>query len=94
MTPAARLAAAIETLEDVASRRRPAAQALKDWGVSHRFAGSKDRSAIASLVWDALRVRSSAGWIMGCAPGRENARAVALGALVRARGLDRPGLRA
>ena len=88
MTPAARLAAAIETLEDVASRRRPAAQALKDWGVSHRFAGSKDRSAIASLVWDALRVRSSAGWIMGCAPGRENARAVALGALVRACGLD------
>lgn len=88
MTPAARLAAAIETLEEVAGRRRPAAQALKDWGTAHRFAGSKDRSAIASLVWDALRVKSSAAWLMGCAPGEETARAVMLGALARARGLD------
>ena len=26
--------------------------ALKDWGLTHRFAGSKDRSAIGNLVFD------------------------------------------
>ncbi len=41
-TPAARLSAAIEVLDDIAGRRRPAADALKDWGAPHRFAGSGD----------------------------------------------------
>ncbi|MBL8590270.1 MAG: RsmB/NOP family class I SAM-dependent RNA methyltransferase [Methylobacteriaceae bacterium] len=83
MIPAARVAAAIEVLEDVEARRRPVADALKDWGLSHRFAGSKDRAAIADLVFDALRLRASARWIMGA----ESARATMLGALTRARGL-------
>jgi len=48
MTPAARLSAAIEALADIEARRRPAADALKDWGLSHRFAGSGDRAAIAA----------------------------------------------
>ena len=60
MTPAARISAAIEVLGDIDARRRPAADALKDWGLSHRFAGSKDRAAIASLVYDALRRKASA----------------------------------
>ncbi|KQP40657.1 MFS transporter [Methylobacterium sp. Leaf104] len=64
MTPPARLSAAIEVLADIAARRRPAADALKDWGLAHRFAGSGDRAAIASLVYDALRRRASAAWIM------------------------------
>ena len=38
-----RLAAAIEILDDMGRRHRPAADALKDWGLSHRFAGSADR---------------------------------------------------
>ncbi|WP_238232934.1 RsmB/NOP family class I SAM-dependent RNA methyltransferase [Methylobacterium thuringiense] len=65
MTPPARLSAAIEVLADIADRRRPAADALKDWGLAHRFAGSGDRAAIASLVYDGLRRRASAAWIMG-----------------------------
>ncbi|MCJ2037180.1 RsmB/NOP family class I SAM-dependent RNA methyltransferase [Methylobacterium sp. J-068] len=64
MTPPARLSAAIEVLADIAARRRPAADALKDWGLAHRFAGSGDRAAIASLVYDTLRRRASAAWIM------------------------------
>ena len=40
MTPAARLSAAIEVVADIEARHRPAADALKDWGLSHRFAGS------------------------------------------------------
>ncbi|WP_147081371.1 RsmB/NOP family class I SAM-dependent RNA methyltransferase [Methylobacterium haplocladii] len=65
MTPPARLSAAIEVLADIADRRRPAADALKDWGLAHRFAGSGDRAAIASLVYDGLRRRASSAWIMG-----------------------------
>ncbi len=60
MTPSARLSAAIEVLADIEARRRPAADALKDWGLAHRFAGSGDRSAIAGLVYDALRRKASA----------------------------------
>ena len=52
-------------LADIEARRRPAAQALKDWGLSHRFAGSGDRAAIAGLVYDALRRKASSAWIMG-----------------------------
>jgi 16S rRNA (cytosine967-C5)-methyltransferase len=84
MTPAARLSAAIEVLADIEERRRPAADALKDWGLAHRFAGSGDRAAIAGLVYDALRRKASAAWIMGEATPR----AVMLGMLKRERGLD------
>ena len=35
MTPAARLSAAIEVLADIGGRRRPAPDALKDWGFDH-----------------------------------------------------------
>ena len=59
MTPAARLSAAIEIVADIEARHRPAPEALKDWGLSHRFAGSGDRAAIAGLVYDALRRRAS-----------------------------------
>ncbi|MBA1157196.1 RsmB/NOP family class I SAM-dependent RNA methyltransferase [Microvirga mediterraneensis] len=83
MTPAARISAATEVLADIEARRRPATEALKDWGLSHRFAGSKDRAAIASLVYDALRRKASAAWIMGA----NTPRAVVLGMLRLQRGL-------
>ncbi len=60
-----RIAAAVEVLDDMASRRRPVADALKDWGLSHRFAGSGDRSAIGNLVYDVLRRRRSLEFRMG-----------------------------
>ena len=84
MTPAARASAAIEVIADIDSRRRPAADALKDWGLAHRFAGSSDRAAIAGLVYDALRRKSSSGWLMGEA----SPRAVLIGMLHRERGLE------
>ncbi|MDP4002253.1 RsmB/NOP family class I SAM-dependent RNA methyltransferase [Methylobacterium sp. NEAU K] len=83
MTPAARCSAAIEVLTDIAERRRPAADALKDWGLAHRFAGSGDRAGIASLVYDALRRRASAAWIMGA----DAPRAVLIGSLRLQQGL-------
>src|SRR5260221_14476504 len=65
MTPAARLSAAIEVIDTIEAQRAPAAQALKEWGTAHRFAGSGDRAAIAGLVWDVLRRRASSAWGMG-----------------------------
>jgi 16S rRNA (cytosine967-C5)-methyltransferase len=73
-----RLAAAIEVLEDIDRRHRPVADALKDWGLSHRFAGAGDRAAIGNIVYDALRRRRSAGWMLGS----DLPRAVAFGALL------------
>src|SRR4029079_15911140 len=84
MTPGARLAAAIEILTDIGARRRPAPDTLKDWGLSHRFAGSGDRAGIAGLVYDALRRKASAALIMRDATPR----AVALGTLRLERNLD------
>ena len=84
MIPAARLSAAIEIFADIDARRRPAADALKDWGLAHRFAGSGDRAAIAGLVYDALRRKSSSAWLMAEA----SPRAVLIGMLHRERGLD------
>ena len=84
MTPAARISAAIEVIADIETRRRPSADALKDWGLSHRFAGSGDRAAIAGLVYDALRRRASSAHIMG----EGSPRAVALGMLRLERKLD------
>lgn len=73
-----RLQAAIEIVEEMERRRRPAADALKDWGLSHRFAGSGDRAAIGNLVYDALRRKRSASALMGA----ETARAMTIGALL------------
>jgi 16S rRNA (cytosine967-C5)-methyltransferase len=84
MTPAARLASAIEIFAAIESERRPATDALKAWGLTHRFAGSGDRAAIAGLVYDALRRRASSAYIMGA----DTPRAIVLGMLKRERGMD------
>jgi 16S rRNA (cytosine967-C5)-methyltransferase len=84
MTPGARLSAAIEVLTDIQHRRRPASEALKDWGLAHRFAGSGDRAAIGGLVFDALRRRSSAAYLMGASTPR----AILFGALRLERGMS------
>src|SRR5437016_2076562 len=84
MIPAARVAAAIEVIASIDAMRVPAAQALKEWGVAHRFAGSGDRAAISGLVYDTLRRRASSAYLLG----EETARARALGMLKLERGLD------
>lgn len=59
MRPGARIRSAIEVLDDVLDRHRPASVALADWGKSSRFAGSGDRAAVGNLVYDALRRKLS-----------------------------------
>lgn len=73
-----RIQAAAEVLEDVTERRTPVTMALRDWGKAHRFAGSKDRSAIGNIVLDALRRKSSIAFRMD----DNSPRALALGATV------------
>lgn len=65
MKLAGRAAAAIDILAEVFERHRPVAEALKDWGKAHRFAGSTDRHAIGTLVYDCLRRRNSLSARMG-----------------------------
>src|SRR5258706_7813816 len=84
MTPAARLSAAIEVIANIDAQRVPAAQALKEWGTAHRFAGSGDRAAIAGLVWDVLRRRASSAYLMNA----DTPRARLLGMLKLERGMD------
>ncbi|MBB5073343.1 16S rRNA (cytosine967-C5)-methyltransferase [Bartonella callosciuri] len=59
-----RLQAAIDILKEIEIRYRPTGEALKDWGVSHRFAGAGDRAAIGTIVYDVLRRRYSLQWRM------------------------------
>lgn len=84
MRPGAHIKAAVEVLEEVLGRHRPAATALSDWGKAHRFAGSGDRAAIGNLVYDALRRRRS----LAARMGSDTARAIALAAAPRASGLS------
>jgi len=73
-----RIQAAAEVLEDILDRKTPATMALRDWGKAHRFAGSKDRSAIGNYVHDALRCKSSLAYRMDS----ETPRALALASAV------------
>jgi len=77
MSPAGRLAAAIEVLAELEARHRPARLALKAWGDRSRFAGSKDRAFVSGLVLDALRKRRSLAWRMA----EDSPRAAVLGVL-------------
>lgn len=84
MRLAGRVAAAIQILTEIFTKHRPASEALKDWGKAHRFAGSTDRHAIGTLVYDALRRKQTAATRMG--DGRP--RALALGVLREVWGLE------
>jgi 16S rRNA (cytosine967-C5)-methyltransferase len=90
MRTGGRLAAAIEVLSDIQTRHRPAADALKDWGLSHRFAGAGDRGAIGNIVYDALRRRRSAAHLLGA----DTPRALAFGTLFLEWGETPEGLNA
>jgi len=74
---AGRLAAAIDVLTQIDERHRPVRMALKTWGESARYAGSKDRAFVSGLVLDVLRRRRSLAWRMG----DDSLRAAALAAL-------------
>lgn len=69
MTPGARVAAAIDVLDQILSGNA-AEKALTNWARGARYAGSGDRSAVRDHVFDALRRKRSAAWIGGAETGR------------------------
>ncbi|WP_172332142.1 RsmB/NOP family class I SAM-dependent RNA methyltransferase [Mangrovicoccus sp. HB161399] len=69
MTPAARIAAAIEVLDRVLSGE-PAEKVLTTWGRTNRYAGSKDRAAVRDHVFGALRRKRSLAALGGAETGR------------------------
>lgn len=79
MRDAGRIAAAIEIVEAIETRHRPARNAVKDWGRDHRFAGSGDRAWIGGLVLDTLRHKASVAHAMGS----DTPRALVLGTVTR-----------
>ncbi|WP_113911335.1 RsmB/NOP family class I SAM-dependent RNA methyltransferase [Roseovarius dicentrarchi] len=82
MTPGARVQAAIEVLDQIASGEA-AEKALIGWARRSRFAGSGDRAAVRDHVFQALRCWRS----YACLGGGETGRARMIGAL-RASGVD------
>lgn len=84
MTPAARLASAASVLDSIAQGRAPADVVLKAWGAANRYAGSKDRRAVAERVYEVLRARGRLVRAMG---GREDGRALVIGSLAFLDGL-------
>ena len=85
MTPAARLAAAASVLDSIAQGRLPAETVLKTWGSENRYAGSKDRRAVADRVYLVLRAR---GRLVSAMGGREDGRALVIGSLSLLDGLS------
>ncbi|WP_291726860.1 RsmB/NOP family class I SAM-dependent RNA methyltransferase [Leisingera sp. F5] len=86
MTPAARLQAAIEVLDQFLEGE-PAEKALTSWGRRSRFAGSKDRAAVRDHVFTAVRCLRSHAALGGARSGR----GLILGAL-REAGQDPDGV--
>lgn len=64
MTPAARVQAAIDILEELAKSGLPADRFLREWFRARRYAGSKDRASVAERVFDIFRHRASYAWRM------------------------------
>jgi len=86
VTPAARVAAAIEVVESILDGQATE-PALLQWARGSRYAGSKDRAAVRDLVFEARRKWASSRAIGGADTGR----AVILGLLAQT-GADIPAL--
>jgi 16S rRNA (cytosine967-C5)-methyltransferase len=65
MTPAARIQAAIDILAALEQTQQPVDRYLRDFFRARRYAGSKDRRAIAERVFDILRHRARFAHRMG-----------------------------
>ena len=80
MTPAARLQMAIEILEGLDKTAQPTDRFLKAWFRTRRFAGSKDRRAIAEQVFSVQRHRAQLAHRLG----NESPRALVIASLLEA----------
>src|SRR5258706_10375359 len=65
MTPAARIQSALDIISGLDETKLPADRYLRAWFRARRYAGSKDRAAVAQHVYDVLRHKGSLAWRMG-----------------------------
>jgi 16S rRNA (cytosine967-C5)-methyltransferase len=79
MTPSARLQAAIDILEGLSASRLPADRFIREFFRARRYAGSKDRAAVAERVFEVFRHRSFLAWRMAS----ETSRALAIASLLK-----------
>jgi 16S rRNA (cytosine967-C5)-methyltransferase len=71
MTPAARIAAAIELLSAIENApRKPADAVASDFFRNRRYIGSGDRRAVSDRAWRAIRARRRLGWWLERADAR------------------------
>ncbi len=83
MTPAGRLAAAIEVLEAIEASGRPADQVASFYFKSRRYIGAKDRRAVTETVWRVLRRKARLNWwLERISPDQTDARARVLADMV------------
>ena len=91
MTPAARLQAAADILDQLSGTRATVEAVLKQWGQVNRYAGSKDRRAIADRVYRCLRAKQRLLWAMELtekSPGQGRALVLASLSLIDAMPVD------
>ena len=81
MTPSARIAAAIELLEQVLAGSRPADAVANDFFRTRRFIGSSDRRVVSDRVWQVLRAFRRLSWRLEQAGGEPDARMLVAGLL-------------
>jgi len=84
MTPAARLQAAIELLDEILATDRAADGVVSVYFRHRRFIGSSDRRAVSDQVWRVLRHRARLTWALGT--DHPSGRLFVVGNLVRGEG--------
>ena len=83
MTPAARLAASIELMAEIADHlRRPADAVANDFFRARRFIGSGDRRAVSDRVWRVLRAQRRIAWWLERGGGAGTPRLLVAGSLL------------
>ena len=84
MRPSARVQAAIEILAPILDDRRPADRSLDQYFRTRRYAGAKDRRAVAEFVYGVLRGRGLLEWrLAACGAAPPGGRQLVLSFLVR-----------
>jgi 16S rRNA (cytosine967-C5)-methyltransferase len=66
VTPAARIAAAVDILADFATSPDPVERRVDRWFRTRRFAGSKDRRAVREIVFSTVRNWGAAAYAADC----------------------------
>jgi 16S rRNA (cytosine967-C5)-methyltransferase len=74
VNPSARLQATLEVLTEIDTVRRPADALVSAYFRARRYIGSKDRAAVATMVYDVVRHHARLNWWLTKSEAEHNAR--------------------